>query len=201
MSQPGGLEKTRGPVEFNHAISYVNKIKVSATSFRNDTSLTHRRTALLRSQISTSSSWRSYIHTSASRSQSKRCTVKSQRSSKLLPICWKTSSNSYPNQLRMRRLWHKAARSKLCCQTYAEMQGICSPCIHSRCTLPGQIKLACLRWVISHLPQILAATTNESAVIGRLLAKAHLPWACKEDWTLGTKMVAERMGRVVPLVR
>lgn len=66
--QPLGHEKARPAVEFNHAISYVNKIKVSSGDRL--LSLTIRlpclRTASLNSQISTSNFWKFCRPTSAS---------------------------------------------------------------------------------------------------------------------------------------
>lgn len=66
--QPLGHEKARPAVEFNHAISYVNKIKVGAddSTFVSPSLLTLLRTAFHNSQIFTSSSWRSFRLTSAS---------------------------------------------------------------------------------------------------------------------------------------
>jgi paired amphipathic helix protein Sin3a len=72
-----GAEK-RGPVEFNHAISYVNKIKVctSPSSIPSINLLTTTRTALLHNPIFISSSWRFSKLTSANRSQSRTYTPK-----------------------------------------------------------------------------------------------------------------------------
>ena len=78
--QPGaGLEK-RGPVEFNHAISYVNKIKVSVSLIpvlgNRHRLMSCFRTALPRSPTFTSNSSRSCKLISASRNPSKMFTRK-----------------------------------------------------------------------------------------------------------------------------
>jgi paired amphipathic helix protein Sin3a len=67
MGNQLGMEK-RGPVEFNHAISYVNKIKVR-DSFLNTFPqlLTNNRTVMRHNQKFTSSSWKFYRPISESR--------------------------------------------------------------------------------------------------------------------------------------
>lgn len=88
----------RGPVEFNHAISYVNKIKVSIVTFLKPTDLL--TTYRIVSQVpprSTSSSWRFCRHISGSRSRFKTSTPRSHNCSTLRLISWKTSSNSCPS--------------------------------------------------------------------------------------------------------
>jgi paired amphipathic helix protein Sin3a len=84
-----GMEK-RGPVEFNHAISYVNKIKVCfqhmpnsttilsspAKKFTNHSSSLHHRTGFRRIQTSTNSSSKFSRRTNANRSRYKMCTAR-----------------------------------------------------------------------------------------------------------------------------
>ena len=65
-----GMEK-RGPVEFNHAIGYVNKIKVSRLTFRTFVPADFARTALRHNPRSTSNFWRSCKLISENQSQSK----------------------------------------------------------------------------------------------------------------------------------
>lgn len=77
--QPMGNEKVRPQVEFNHAISYVNKIKVCAAHhahrrFSRTSCLHFLRTVSSNSQIFTSNSWRSCRLTSASQSPFKTST-------------------------------------------------------------------------------------------------------------------------------
>jgi hypothetical protein len=115
---PGGMNgggaqlEKRGPVEFNHAISYVNKIKVS---FNSSSPLLYQaletistlnifanlfgRTDSKIDQRSTNSSSRFCKPISANRSQYKMSTRKSRISSTLLLICLKTSNNSSQNPL------------------------------------------------------------------------------------------------------
>lgn len=88
----------RGPVEFNHAISYVNKIKVGTEQpsplFDKPTDIEiFDRTALQVRLRSTNNSLRYYRLISASPNQSGMCMPRSPSSSIRLPICWKTSSN------------------------------------------------------------------------------------------------------------
>jgi paired amphipathic helix protein Sin3a len=73
LPQMGGVAaEKRGPVEFNHAISYVNKIKVRQLSPNSLTLvLTRARTDLPLTPTSTKTSWRYCRPTSASQSLSK----------------------------------------------------------------------------------------------------------------------------------
>ena len=96
------LEK-RGPVEFNHAISYVNKIKVSRTlgialSWYAD----HHRTALWHSPRYTNNFLKYYRHIRKSPSLYRMCTHKSLSYSMLLQIFWRTSNNFYQS-LRLKQ--------------------------------------------------------------------------------------------------
>lgn len=97
----------RGPVEFNHAISYVNKIKVNTKQAirylvaRSADIKLLDRTALQVPLRSTSSSLKYYRPISANPSQSGMCMPKLPSSSTRLPICWKTSSNFFLNLQRM----------------------------------------------------------------------------------------------------
>ena len=100
----GGLEK-RGPVEFNHAISYVNKIKVCAddTHFSKQP-LIHFRTGLHLNLRYTNSSLRFCKHISGNRNRYKMSTHRSPNCSMVLPISYWTSSNSCLNRpLKQRR--------------------------------------------------------------------------------------------------
>lgn len=94
-----GAEK-RGPVEFNHAISYVNKIKVSWPAWE-VCAFADRlvRIGLPNSQIFTNSFSRSSKHTSASRSLFKTYMRRSPTCSVALQICWKISSSFCQNLL------------------------------------------------------------------------------------------------------
>ena len=80
-----GIEK-RGPVEFNHAISYVNKIKVRKESISLSIAKTASRTDLLLNQRSTSNSLRYCKHINASLNLSKTSMLKSHNSLALHPI-------------------------------------------------------------------------------------------------------------------
>lgn len=108
MADPHSLEK-RGPVEFNHAISYVNKIKVSQFRlvilklFKPKLTLTDR-TDLLRSLTFTSSSSRFYRPISESRSRFRTCTGRSLTYLRLRLISSVTLSNSCQNQQQPQRL-------------------------------------------------------------------------------------------------
>lgn len=94
-----GMEK-RGPVEFNHAIGYVNKIKVdnSVLSRIIRPRLTHNRIASVNSPRFINSSLKSYKLISASRSLSKMCMLKSPSFSIQRPTSWKISNNFYQNR-------------------------------------------------------------------------------------------------------
>lgn len=108
----------RGPVEFNHAISYVNKIKVcwvpfeftscKVTQLTPDSNRTVSRTNLK----STSNSWKFFRHTNESRNLSKTSTPKSLPFSILPLICWRTLSSSCQNLLVKQKLpqavWRRA---------------------------------------------------------------------------------------------
>lgn len=100
-AQPG-LEK-RGPVEFNHAISYVNKIKVCTIGdsycVKRDNNNFLRRTASRTDQKSTSSSSKFFKLINESLSRFKTSTHKLPPSSILPQTFWKTSSNSFPSPL------------------------------------------------------------------------------------------------------
>lgn len=93
------LEK-RGPVEFNHAIGYVNKIKVAISLCELSSKLF---LTFLTSNASTNSP--RYISSflrfckpiSGSQSLSKMCTLKSLNSLTLHPICLRILNNSYQN--------------------------------------------------------------------------------------------------------
>ena len=97
------MEK-RGPVEFNHAISYVNKIKVSFSFTSRSCVSTANfpgRTDLPRNRTFTSSSSKSSRLTSASLSQSRTCTVRSLIFSRPRRISSETSSSSCQNLLQL----------------------------------------------------------------------------------------------------
>jgi paired amphipathic helix protein Sin3a len=95
-----GLEK-RGPVEFNHAINYVNKIKVrpKLIAAEGRRLMKMYRTGLRRSPTYISSSSRFCRRISESRSPSKTSTPKSLTFSTVPPTFWKISSSSCPSQL------------------------------------------------------------------------------------------------------
>ena len=85
-----GIEK-RGPVEFNHAIGYVNKIKVSIRNLGQHSSgrmtlLTNIRIASQTNLKSTNNSWKFCKHINESQSLSKTCMRKSHNFSILLRI-------------------------------------------------------------------------------------------------------------------
>lgn len=86
--QGAAIEK-RGPVEFNHAISYVNKIKAKTSTllcFSLFHVLIHPRTGLPRNQTSISNSSKFCKPTNANRSLSKKSTARSRSSFKLRRI-------------------------------------------------------------------------------------------------------------------
>jgi paired amphipathic helix protein Sin3a len=90
-------DQKRGPVEFNHAISYVNKIKVCPPSFHAMSLADNCRTVSHRSPTFTNSSLRFSRLTSESRSPYKTFTLRLLHSSALRQIYWKISSNSSLN--------------------------------------------------------------------------------------------------------
>jgi len=100
-----GLEK-RGPVEFNHAIGYVNKIKVCyPTSLSWVPSVdSFSRIDSLPSQTSTSPSWKFCRPISESRNPSRTSMLKSLSSSAPHLISWKTSSSFCQSQQLKRKL-------------------------------------------------------------------------------------------------
>jgi hypothetical protein len=91
----GNLEK-RGPVEFNHAINYVNKIKVCAHSYEILVSivLTSQRIGLQHNRTSISNFLKSCRLISGSRNLSRTSMPKSHASLRRQQTCWKISSNS-----------------------------------------------------------------------------------------------------------
>ena len=123
---PGQQDMKRGPVEFNHAISYVNKIKVSQphannSKFCHSTGILTRtltldfsRTALPNNPRFTNSFSKSYKPTNENRNRSRTYMLKSRSSSTRHQTCLKTSSNSCQNpQLKLRRkLQHEPWRTK-----------------------------------------------------------------------------------------
>lgn len=111
-SQQPGMEK-RGPVEFNHAISYVNKIKVCSLKalLPIDCMLISFLLFRIDSKISlryTSSSSKYSKHTNGNRSQYRMYMRKLQHFSTRLQISLRTSSNFFrslqPTQKRLLRL-------------------------------------------------------------------------------------------------
>ena len=99
----GGLEK-RGPVEFNHAISYVNKIKVCASNvLYNRFILIYARIDLHLNLRYTNSSLRFCKHISASQNRYKMSMRRSHSYLMALPISCKISSNSCQNRLRKQK--------------------------------------------------------------------------------------------------
>ena len=104
----------RGPVEFNHAISYVNKIKVRqppCVDVGTTDRTSHSRIDSRISPRSTSNFLKYCRRINGSRSPSRMFMPKSQRCSIRLLICWKTSSSSYPS-LRARRKQRQVAWMK-----------------------------------------------------------------------------------------
>lgn len=95
-----GMEK-RGPVEFNHAIGYVNKIKVKSSVLVGTVSprLTNNRIVSINSPRFINSSSKSYKLISASQSLSKMSMLKSLSFSILRQTSWKISNNFYQNRL------------------------------------------------------------------------------------------------------
>lgn len=90
----------RGPVEFNHAISYVNKIKVSfVILLLLKRLLTSPRIGFQVRQRSTSSFWRFCRHINASRSRSRTSTPRSHNCLIQHLTFWKISNNSCQSPL------------------------------------------------------------------------------------------------------
>jgi len=131
LSQGGqvGLEK-RGPVEFNHAISYVNKIKVSTSHLSGPTEFPNLFTIILPSMIliptriafplnlrSISSFSKYYKLTSESPSPSRMFMHRLLNSSSLLQTYSRTLNNSCPNlplKLKLRPLRDRLQRMPRC---------------------------------------------------------------------------------------
>jgi hypothetical protein len=97
-------------VEFNHAITYLNKIKVSLTSH----SLRHQcnaecnignRAASCTSPRFSQSSWRSCRLINWRANESRMCTLKSRSYSGMLLSCWRSSCNSSPRGSKRRCEW------------------------------------------------------------------------------------------------
>lgn len=105
VSNQSNLEK-RGPVEFNHAIGYVNKIKAGLfmRSFGAAMANTSVSNASINSQRFISSFWRFCKLINASQNPFKMFMLKSHSSSVLRPIFWRTSSSFYPNLQPKQRL-------------------------------------------------------------------------------------------------
>jgi hypothetical protein len=129
---PGGMNgggaqlEKRGPVEFNHAISYVNKIKVrfynNSQFFLENYIETNSmseifanlilRTDFKIDQRSISSSLRFFKLTNASRNQSKTFTRRLRISSTPLLICLKISNNSSQSLLLKQKPRQRPKRRK-----------------------------------------------------------------------------------------
>lgn len=93
-----GMEK-RGPVEFNHAIGYVNKIKVkNPFTLKRQQRLKPNRTASVYNLRFINNSLRFCKHISASPSRSKMCMLKLHSCSIRHPTFWKISNNFYQNR-------------------------------------------------------------------------------------------------------
>ena len=162
-SQPG-LEK-RGPVEFNHAISYVNKIKVcliDTSKFQSTNSFSSpRRIAFKTSQKFTSSFWKSFKRTSANQSPSRTSTLKSLTFSTLLPTFLRILNNFCRNPQLKQKLPHKRLLKKLYLQLQTKR--------HSRFMVP-EVKQRCLQSAISlYLPAQARTTKNANGTLRRLL--------------------------------
>lgn len=103
-SQQANMEK-RGPVEFNHAISYVNKIKVWSTdpiqNHANSFTDHGHRTVFRTSPRSINSSSKYSRHTNASKSRSRTSMHRSRVFSTLLQIFSRISSNFFPSLLQL----------------------------------------------------------------------------------------------------
>lgn len=93
-----GAEK-RGPVEFNHAISYVNKIKVGVVSSRGRALTDNDRIDLLSSQISTNNFSRYFKPINASQSLFRMYMLRLLVFSVVHQICWRILSSFYPSPL------------------------------------------------------------------------------------------------------
>lgn len=91
--QAGGGEK-RGPVEFNHAISYVNKIKVCWETPAIVPSLFSIRIVILANQKSTSNFWKSFKPINVNPNRFKTSMPRLPSFSATLQIFCKISSNS-----------------------------------------------------------------------------------------------------------
>lgn len=115
--QQPGMEK-RGPVEFNHAISYVNKIKVCSTNYLKGLLFTYlywNRIAFKTSLRYISNSWRFFRLTRGNQNRFKMCTHRSQPCSPQRRICLKISSSFYQNLPLKRRLLLKLLKMPLQC--------------------------------------------------------------------------------------
>jgi len=151
----------RGPVEFNHAISYVNKIKVSSSSFLIKwLTLRQARIASRNNQKSTNNFLRYYRLINVSQNQSKMSTLKLRTSSMERRTSWKISSSFCRNlQLTQRRLLpNRLQRTPQCS---AASVAILSVKVFSSKRL-GQNSIAYLLSVISHRRQVLGETLNAS---------------------------------------
>ena len=114
-----GIEK-RGPVEFNHAIGYVNKIKVRLYyySFSISVEIDFHRIVLRNNLRSISNFLKFCRRTSVNRNQFKMFMRRSRNYSTPRPIFWRTSSNSYQNRplkqrlkpRQLRKNWQKTQR-------------------------------------------------------------------------------------------
>jgi len=148
----------RGPVEFNHAISYVNKIKVSSPSFHKWLTLKQARIASRNNQKSTSNSSRYYRLINVNQNQSKMSTLKLRTSSMERRTSWKISSSFCRNlQLTQRRLL--PSRPQRTPQCSAASVAILSVKVCSSKRL-GQNSIAYLLSAISHRRQVLGETLN-----------------------------------------
>ena len=86
----GRRADTKGPVEFNHAINYVNKIKVFKISDDSD-----GRLVSLISRISTRISWKFFRLINVNRGRSLKFTLKSLDFLKEHQICWTILNSSF----------------------------------------------------------------------------------------------------------
>jgi len=145
----GAAAEKRGPVEFNHAISYVNKIKNRFAAhpdiYKNFLEIlqTYQRESKPIQDV-----YAQVTHLSAAH-----------------PICLRTSSNSFRNRLlstgRNSRLPRMLPKTQSCSATYEASQAMARPRTNKLQVV--RIHLDCHRWVTLrlHLPR--TATTRGSA--------------------------------------
>lgn len=155
-----GMEK-RGPVEFNHAINYVNKIKVGNLDCLSNGYLPRLRIVLRHSRRSINNFSRFYRPINASPSRFKTFMPKSPSSSTRHPTSSKILSSFYRSrQLRRRRkLQRDRQKMRQCSVMFAGMHRTCRVCHWPKSIRHAQ-KLKCLPSEISLLLRVSERTTK-----------------------------------------